>query len=715
MAVIFPLPQHFVKLASLFVFKPSGRTQMSPVHLISVMSALILSTVVFAANPADKLDAETLFLPDQVVEIRLEVKEIDWQILCNQSRNFGTAFGGGPLESPYTYFPADLWINDVKIANVGVRKKGFLGSNDNQRPSLKIKFDEYEKQDPVRGLDRLTLNNNKQDRSLTSQFLVYRLYRDAGLPAPRSGFARVTVNGQELGIYSNVESLRKPFLKGAFGSSKGNLYEGTIADFHPRALERIQVKTNKKDHDSADLRKLAELLDSEEPLNVGQLNELIDVDEFIKFWALEGLTGFWDGYAANQNNYWVYFNPKDDNRGHFIPWGTDWNLTNGGPFNRSADGIAPVIYAQAILANRLYHAEGIPERYQAALKEILAGAWNESQMLKEIDRLEGMLLPYLNGVQGGAPDAMNEVRQFIRERRGVVERQLKNWNPDIPESPRSPSYTVEVGRLTARFESRFSEAPTSGQDNSEVSNDDGNFQLQLDDQNVLLTGVTVAVTEFQMPRFGFGGRGRGGFGRPRGGFGGLGGGFGGRPPGPPGDQVETPNDRTDNSEEDPPPQRTGGFRPQPGGPPPGFGGPPPGPPQIQIAVSGKNPAGEQVRITINVDQEQFQARPEQGITVAGGSFSVVSDSQPQGGFRMPFGGFGGPRRSVTGTLFLTKSGTQADAPVAGSLNLQITESRGGMFGARRGGGGGFGGPPRGGFGAPTERQPRERQRPELEE
>ena len=82
----------------------------------------------------------------------------------------------------------------MKISSVGIRKKGFIGSLDETRPSLKIKFGEYVDQNPVKGLDRLTLNNNKQDTALVSQFLSYKVFNDAGVQASRVSFARVTVN-----------------------------------------------------------------------------------------------------------------------------------------------------------------------------------------------------------------------------------------------------------------------------------------------------------------------------------------------------------------------------------------------------------------------------------------------------------------------------------------------------------------------------------------
>ena len=61
---------------------------------------------------------------------------------------------------------------------------------------MKLKFNEYVAQEPIDGLRRLTLNNNKQDATVISQFMANRMFAEAKLPAPRCNFARVTVNEQ---------------------------------------------------------------------------------------------------------------------------------------------------------------------------------------------------------------------------------------------------------------------------------------------------------------------------------------------------------------------------------------------------------------------------------------------------------------------------------------------------------------------------------------
>ena len=140
-----------------------------------------------------------------------------------------------------------------------------------------------------------------------------------------ANFARVTVNGEYLGIYSNVESIGKPFLKRRFGNNSGNLYEGTLADFYPKAIDRLEAKTNEKDHDRSKVMRLAELLAANGELDLDEVDKLVDIDNFIKFWAVESLIGFWDGYSNNQNNYWVYEN-RDNGKFYFMPWGADGSV-----------------------------------------------------------------------------------------------------------------------------------------------------------------------------------------------------------------------------------------------------------------------------------------------------------------------------------------------------------------------------------------------------
>ncbi|MEC7583921.1 MAG: CotH kinase family protein, partial [Planctomycetota bacterium] len=163
-----------------------------------------------------------LFDPQRVIEVKVELAPEDWDALRAQTRGMVAALGKTAMERPFDYFKGNVVVDGVRIEGVGVRKKGFIGSLSSSRPSLKIKFDEFVEQEPIRGLDRLTLNNNNQDRTVASQFLSYRFFEKVGVAAPRCNLAQVWVNGQSLGIYSHVESIRAPFLKRVWGDASGD-------------------------------------------------------------------------------------------------------------------------------------------------------------------------------------------------------------------------------------------------------------------------------------------------------------------------------------------------------------------------------------------------------------------------------------------------------------------------------------------------------------
>ena len=169
------------------------------------------------------------FAPDHVVQISLSMDPDDYDTLRNESQNFVTTFAcdqmDGPIGMDYTEFQASITMDGESLPLIRVRKKGLLGSQSTIKPSFSINLDEYVDGAELFGTDNLTLNNGVQDPSLIRQCLTYGLFEKAGLPAPRCNFARVSMNGEDLGIYVHVEPVKKSFLRDHFGSDEGDLYE----------------------------------------------------------------------------------------------------------------------------------------------------------------------------------------------------------------------------------------------------------------------------------------------------------------------------------------------------------------------------------------------------------------------------------------------------------------------------------------------------------
>jgi CotH kinase protein len=368
----------------------------------------------------------SLYDPAHVLEVEVQLEPADWQVLRSEGRSLFDVFQGRDAEYEYSEFIATVSVDGQRHEGVTVRKKGFLGSLSRLRPSLKLEFTTDIAGADAPGYRRLTLNNNRQDPSHARQCLAYGLFQRGGLAAPACNFAHVTVNGEDLGTYTNVEPIRKTFVARHFSSDAGNLYEGQLTDFVPEDVERFQLKTNEVANNRGDLVSLVEALEAPDAELVGRLEAAIDLDQFRDFWALETLVGHWDGYDGNRNNYYLYADPASG-RLEFIPWGTD------GAFAESSPGDAlnatHTVYARGLIANRLYRLPSERERFRARLGELVDGIWDESEL---VTQLEG----WTSRAPDAWPAATAELRRYIQTHAGQVRVELDQpaWEwIDAPE------------------------------------------------------------------------------------------------------------------------------------------------------------------------------------------------------------------------------------------------------------------------------------------
>lgn len=382
-------------------------------------------------------EATPLFDPARVLAVDLQMAPSDWDALRAQTRTWESLFErpdctGSPWPNPFSYFPATVTIDGVLVEEVAVRKKGFIGSLSDTKPSLKIGFDIRDPATRHAGLEKMTLNNSVQDAAYVNQCIAYQVFERAGIVAPRCNFATVTVNGQPLGVYVHVESIETALLDHHFGGADGNLYEGTLSDFTDDWFGTLEKKSNQAADDWSDVAALFAAAQAPDEQLLAQLGAVIDLDEFFTFWAVEALVQHWDGYAGNINNYWLY---QDGGRLHFLPWGVDQVLAERNPVQ--GEDAPSSVYATGVLAWRLYrHAEG-RALYDAAMRRVLDTAWDEAALAAEIDRMAALIAPHLNGQDLSGELALRH--GFVASRRATVLAELDAGPPDWPYDLR-PSF-----------------------------------------------------------------------------------------------------------------------------------------------------------------------------------------------------------------------------------------------------------------------------------
>lgn len=221
---------------------------------------------------------------------------------------------------PREYVEGTLAIEDGAAIVVGIRLKGRLGSfrTLDRKSGFKVKIDQVPGQ-RLNGLEKLTLNNMVQDRSMLHEWLAYTVFRDMGVAAPRTGYARVFLNDELYGVYNNLETLDEQMLDRWFARTD-SLYEGAYGtDLFPDHLARFEM--DEGDDERVDLQALIERLNGVPAAEFYAMSQdIIDWPQVLAMMVTEIYIGHWDGYAPTRNNYYFHF---ADGVASLLPWGTD--------------------------------------------------------------------------------------------------------------------------------------------------------------------------------------------------------------------------------------------------------------------------------------------------------------------------------------------------------------------------------------------------------
>ncbi|HST68744.1 MAG TPA: CotH kinase family protein [Solirubrobacterales bacterium] len=281
-------------------------------------------------------EIEWMYDPDAVVEIRLgglSEAELDALELDPTEEQEGT------FELLVDGVPKGPLLNDV-----GIRLKGGVGSGrpvKTSKSGFKVRFDEFVDDQLFFGIKRLTLNSMIQDPSMVHESLTYKIFRTLGLPASRTGYAFVTLNGADYGLFLNLETLDEISLPQWFATTQ-HLYEADKAktDVVPGAPP-FEVDEG-DDEEISDLEKLIAAVNDPEGDWSDNVSPFADLEQMTAHWAVERYVSHWDGYAGEAgefrpNNYYLH----SDAAGVFqmMPWGTDQTWEFNIDFDEPAGGV----------------------------------------------------------------------------------------------------------------------------------------------------------------------------------------------------------------------------------------------------------------------------------------------------------------------------------------------------------------------------------------
>ena len=239
----------------------------------------------------------------------------------------------------FNWVSADMEFDGIPLNNIDVRYKGngtYMQSQNDLKRSMKIDLNDQIKGRTLGGATKLNLHSCVTDASYMNEILSHRLFRDAGVPAPRYSFAEVylTVPGQYentyVGLYTIVENLDSSFTRDYFGTKKGVMFKPVasrlmeyISDNWDDYAALYDPKMAVMPEDSAHLIDFFKLVsNADDDTFAKQVENYLDLDEFARFMAITAWISTMDSILVQNQNFLVYLHPKTHQL-QFLPWDLD--------------------------------------------------------------------------------------------------------------------------------------------------------------------------------------------------------------------------------------------------------------------------------------------------------------------------------------------------------------------------------------------------------
>jgi spore coat protein H len=306
---------------------------------------------------------------------------------------------------------ADLKFEDRQFTNVSLRYKGngtFMASQATDKRSLKVDLNDFVKGQKLAGLTKLNLHNNVTDASWMNEVLSHKLFRDAGVPAPRTAYAKVyvTVPGKfeqkYLGLYSLVENVDADFAKANFDTKKGAIFKPVTPDlfaylgddwakysqtYDPKGDVQATQKTRIIDL----CRLVSKATDEEFDAKIG---DYIDLEEFSRYMAVLVFLADLDGILGPGQNFYLHMHPQTRKLA-FIPWDLDHSFgqfgLRGTQEQRENLSIRKPWQGQNKFLERMFKHAPFSELYRARLDEFRKGLFDPTRFHQQVDELAGVI------------------------------------------------------------------------------------------------------------------------------------------------------------------------------------------------------------------------------------------------------------------------------------------------------------------------------------
>ena len=388
----------------------------------------------------------------------------------------------GVVGFDFNWVEAQLEFAGAHFTNVAARYRGngtFLRSLYGPKQSFKIDLNKYTKKQALAGIDELNFVNSLPDSSYVHDAMAQRLFRDLGVPGPRTAYAYLSVDvpgkwtNQALGLYCLIENIDKDFAEDRFGTKKVPIFKPVTHDLFDDLgsdwTDYADIYDLKTDATPEQLQRIVDFAHlvthtSDEEF-ARRLPEFLDLEQFAAFVVGHVLTSSYDGFFTNGQNYFMYLHPESNKLG-FISWDQDHGWGEFGYVARSEEREQASIWKPWVqqydfrFLKRTMAVPAFREVYQRKLESALDTLFVKDRLYAQIDQLAAVIRPavaaesdfrldrfnkavsseYLDGPRDGHAEApkspIHQIKRFIENRIISIRAQLAGESEGIHLSRR---------------------------------------------------------------------------------------------------------------------------------------------------------------------------------------------------------------------------------------------------------------------------------------
>ena len=389
------------------------------------------------------------FDDNEVRRFDITIDEAWWNIMQTHLTEYNTSSGPNDFSDVTPiYVPCNLEYNGINWYNVGIRYKGnssLATSSGIGKLPFRLKFEEFADDYPeitgqnFYGFEELSLSSNYNDKSFMREKVASDLFRDFGVPCARTVFCEIYVDFGEgptyFGLYTVLEVVFDSAIKNEFGSNSGNCYkpDGDGASFANGSYDESYFENKTGGTDFSDVEGLyntihSSLRTSNPSAWRTAMNSYLNMDDYLKYMAINFSIQNWDTYGRMTHNYYLYNNPSTGQL-NWIPW------DNNEAFDEGKQGGALSIdlsdatdewpLLSYIIEDATYEAQ-----YKAHLRDFIDNHFNLSNMSSIYSSYSSLIQSSVNAETSGYSyltnssdfsNAVSELNSHVSQRYSIID------------------------------------------------------------------------------------------------------------------------------------------------------------------------------------------------------------------------------------------------------------------------------------------------------